>query len=1183
VKDLSSFLKKINYKKQPDSNLVVEIKQKQNYIKNNCPNNEEETKAKISDMIKSAGNYTTVLNKNRVDLTIKHNNKPVAIFEVKAPKNSNEMISLGGINRKALHEIIINLLETQERGDLPLYAVITNGMQWYVISSESLLLFISEIENPYLRNALGLSSGKGQTLPFPQQLDLKKDKYIVLSQYLKNETDFLMQCAKNMLIFSKPEDVALFLSEDVFAGQYNPNVGNKLNSDFYGELLYIFGLKEVKRENKKQIVPNEVSNTFYHQISSKLNMKNPPPKEDELYEKALELIIIWLNRILFLKLFEGRLILFNSGDKRFRFMNADRITTTTKLKQLFFEVLAVPEDKRANHLFKDIPYLNSSLFEEKPIEGALSISDIAGDDEIPYYDSTVLSETNGKKKKGNVKLLNYLFEFLDAFDFSSETVKNLITQSSLISPAVLGLIFEKINGYKDGSYYTPTTITDYMADTAIKGAIVSKVNRALNRQFEDYAKLKTAYFNPQGLSMKEKVKVEEIINNLRILDPAVGSGHFLVSALNVLFYIKWSLDLGAEINKSNLNLSRFNVFFDGGDLFFTDRNEPFVYRRDDRESQAFQEYLFNTKQFIIENSLFGVDINPKAVEIARLRMWIELLKNTYYKPDGTMETLPNIDINIKQGNSLLASIVERNTGLFPANITELKKLHKQYKETTWHEKYEIEQKIQEWRAQFIRESHIESNYNDLIWTIDFPETINDNGDFIGFDIIVANPPYIKEYTNRKAFTGLRESPYYQGKMDIWYLFACKGIDMLRDNSGVLAFIAQNNWVTSYGASKLRNKVIKSTRILKLLDFGDYKIFEKAGIQTMVMMFKRDDKTDNYRFDYRRLAANHGCFQDILDLLNKKSNQNIEYLMPVISRSKYLNMPLTFNNLTIENILKKICKQSNFKIYGTEIAQGIVCPQDYVIKRTKKKLGNQFNIRDGIFVLNNNEKNSIPFTKKEKELIKPYYTTKELERYRANKNNSEWIIYTDSRFKNPISIKPYPNIKKHLDKFQKIITSDNKPYGLHRARDAKFFRGEKIISVRKCAKPAFTYTDFECYVSAAFYVIKTKRVNSKYLTGLLNSKLIEFYLRYKGKMQGNNYQIDKEPLLALPIIKPADKKQKKVIDIVDKILSLTKDEDYLENPTKQVRVKGYEQQIDQMVYNLHNLTPEEIKTVEESVK
>ena len=232
-------------------------------------------------------------------------------------------------------------------------------------------------------------------------------------------------------------------------------------------------------------------------------------------------------------------------------------------------------------------------------------------------------------------------------------------------------------------------------------------------------------------------------------------------------------------------------------------------------------------------------------------------------------------------------------------------------------------------------------------------------------------------------------------------------------------------------------------------------------------------------------------------------------------------------------------------------------------------------------MSNDEKNSIPFTETELRLLKPAYTTNELFKYYANPRNKYWVIYTDSSFKNPNRIKKFLNIKKHLDKFQKVITSDNKPYGLHRARDEKFFKGEKIISVRKCTEPTFTYTDFDCYVSATFYVIKSQRIDMKFLTAIFNSKLISFWLRHRGKMQGNNFQIDKEPLLNIPIVKLEKDKQRPFINLVDRILVITKDDDYLQNPAKQEKVHEYECQIDQLVYKLYELTPEEIEIVENS--
>ena len=416
-------------------------------------------------------------------------------------------------------------------------------------------------------------------------------------------------------------------------------------------------------------------------------------------------------------------------------------------------------------------------------------------------------------------------------------------------------------------------------------------------------------------------------------------------------------------------------------------------------------------------------------------------------------------------------------------------------------------------------------------------------------------------------------------MDIWYLFACESVDILRNN-GLLTFIAQNNWVTSYGSSKMRKKIITDTKLLKLLDFGNYKIFETAGIQTMVMMFQKDNKSDDYGFDYRRIIGDAVCFENILDLLIQRPNQTAEYLTPQINREIFLGKTLTFSVPVVRHIIEKIEKRTNFCLNeAKEVAQGIVYPQDRLNKKNQEKLGDKFKVREGIFVLSEKEKNNISFLKNELKLIKPTYTTKELHKWYATPKNKEWVIYTDSSFKNPKNIKLFPNIKAHLDKFKKVITSDNKPYGLHRARNEYFFKGEKIIAVRKCAEPAFTYTDFDCYVSATFYVIKSERINLKYLTAILNSKLITFWLKHRGKMQGNNYQIDKEPLLSIPVYAASREEQKVLVSFVDKILAVTKDNDYSENPSKQAKVKEYEHQIDEMGYKLYGLTEEAIRIVE----
>ena len=166
---------------------------------------------------------------------------------------------------------------------------------------------------------------------------------------------------------------------------------------------------------------------------------------------------------------------------------------------------------------------------------------------------------------------------------------------------------------------------------------------------------------------------------------------------------------------------------------------------------------------------------------------------------------------------------------------------------------------------------------------------------------------------------------------------------------------------------------------------------------------------------------------------------------------------------------------------------------------------------------------------------------------------------------------FPNLKKHLDNFKDVITSSNKPYGLHRSRDENLFVGEKIISLRKTSKPHFTYTDFDCYVSQTFNIIKTTKINLKFLTGLLNSSLINFWLKHKGKKQGEMLQIDIEPLTELPILIPTD--YSIFLSLIDQIITLKKSSNNSE---------VLEKELDQKIYDLYELSPNDINILEKSL-
>ena len=143
--------------------------------------------------------------------------------------------------------------------------------------------------------------------------------------------------------------------------------------------------------------------------------------------------------------------------------------------------------------------------------------------------------------------------------------------------------------------------------------------------------------------------------------------------------------------------------------------------------------------------------------------------------------------------------------------------------------------------------------------------------------MIGNPPYIKEYVNKSAFDHVRTSPYFQGKMDIWYLFACHGLDWLKPETGILALIATSNWLTNFGAKKLREKITREARIDSLIDFGDYKVFGDAAIQTMILIARKTAEPESYAFDYRRLTGRKPSQRDAHALLQKDANANSEYL------------------------------------------------------------------------------------------------------------------------------------------------------------------------------------------------------------------------------------------------------------------------------------------------------------------
>jgi len=852
------------------------------------------------------------------------------------------------------------------------------------------------------------------------------------------------------------------------------------------------------------------------------------------------------------------------------------------LEPLFYEALRTDRSS-ADHYYSrfncKIPFLNGGLFD--PINNYDWVNT-----EITIPDE--LFSNTRRTKEGDIG--DGILDVFDRFNFTVNEEEPLEKEVAL-DPELLGKIYEKLNAIRPdnfdeylrvlksgkkgeeakfnkeyGVYYTPREIVHYMCQESLINYLETELKKKCPREdiekfvkfadsiheteeivIEKEKKIKsgeqktTKYESQLPDSIKSNAKeIDRLLADIKVCDPAVGSGAFPIGMMHKIVKLRRLLLLFTGTQKTNYGL----------------------------------------KRHCIENSLYGVDIDPGAVEICKLRFWLSMIvdEEDIYQ----IKPLPNLDYKIVCGDSLLG---------FPSNLNspiekEIQSLmDKYFLETNPIEKERLKRQIDERIKYRLEQSEKIFGYKiNFDFPLFFQKVFREKN---GFDVVIANPPYIKEYINRSAFNGLRDSPYYQGKMDIWYMFACRGIHLLKDK-GILTFIAQNNWVTSYGASKMRNKVIKDTRIIELIDFGPYFVFENSDIQTMIMIFQKDSKTDNYTFKLRRLTGRELHFQDVLDMFNGVENSKVEHLTPLICRENFINNKLTFSNSEIEEILNKIKERSNFYLEEKEITQGIVPNPDVITEKNIKKIPKEkvkkLNIKvgDGVFVVDENFLKNLNY--KEKQYLKELYEPSVVDKYYFPSSTKRYIIYiTKTNLKNP---KEIPNIISHLSKYKEIMEErrENKKgrikfYHLHWPRDSYFFdKGPKILVVRKCPFPIFIYTEKEAFVMMAFNVIKTNRINLKYLTGLLNSTLIAFWLRHKGKMQGNNYQIDKEPLLALPIIKPSGKEEKEITDIVGEICNFIRTKGYSEE-----QIRKYQRQIDQLVYKLYNLTEEEIKIIEEEIR
>lgn len=1203
---------------------------------------EEHIKEPLKNFLKNTFYKNNYINtKDRIDLAIflgKDLKSDVGvIIETKKPSNKSEFLTNDNLNRKALHELLLYYLRERidHKNNNIKQLIATNGYEWYLFKSEDFYnLFYKN--KALVKDYEAFRDGKKDSSKNELFYNEIAKKYIA---DVEQELPFVYLdfTKKSIKTYSDKALNTLYkiFSDVHFLGYSFGNDSNQLNKSFYNELLHIIGLEEIKGKGKKMINRKYVKNRDYGSILENAiftiedrdylkNIKSVESGKDKAFNAGLELTLTWLNRILFIKLLESQLLTYHNQAQEYRFLNSEFIKGFDDLNDLFFSALAKkPEERHPKYKerFKYIPYLNSSLFERTKIEDeAFTISSL-NDEDIEVYTQTVLKDANGKRIKGKLSTLDYLFQFLDAYNFATDGTEGIEEgkeSKTLINASILGLVFEKINGYKEGSFYTPAYITMYMSKETLRRAVIQKFKKQESEQIETFEDLKA--YTHRFFKSDDLKRFNQIINSIRIVDPAVGSGHFLVSALNELISIKSELKILIDETGTPL---RSEIIIDNDELYITDEHGHLLdYKPDVKETALIQKTLFHEKQNIIENSLFGVDINPNSVKICRLRLWIELLKNAYYTENNQLQTLPNIDINIKTGNSLISrfGLDDNLKSAFKGkdvkySFTDYKNAVTEYKSTNdKNRKHEVLQIIDEIKNNFrstldnkfiadvqkkegaynnekqrlenlkafdekikksekdnlkklkekaekalAQKEEILNNkiyHNAFEWRFEFPEVLDEDGNYVGFDVVIGNPPYVQLQSMGQTGKdyGKMQFKTYAPTGDLYAMFYEQGNNVLKEK-GLLNFITGSAWMRANYGKNLRNYFSQNTNPKELIDLSDCEVFDSATVLTNIMLLKKssfDKKTKAIRITRKD--------QDVLPQLEQYFNNNYTELNNLPETSWIISDKQTFA------IKQKVEKQGvKIKDWDININYGI-------------KTG--FN--EAFIISTEKKEKLIEKDPKSAEIIKPLLRGRDIKKY-AYEYADLWLIGTFQSKK--LNIDEYPAVKEYLQTFGKRLEQTGQK-GSRKKTSGKWFETQDSISYcedfekSKIIYPnmtkflPFTFDNEGYYTNQKCFLITGDGL--EYLTAIFNSNLFKYCFEENfPELQGNTRELNKVIFEQIPIKQISEEAQQPFIEKVKQILEIKKSD--AKADTSQL-----EKEIDSMVYKLYELSDEEISIIKNSI-
>lgn len=854
------------------------------------------------------------------------------------------------------------------------------------------------------------------------------------------------------------------------------------------------------------------------------------------------------------------------------------------LEPLFYEALRIDrshDDHYYSRFNCRIPFLNGGLFD--PMGGY----DWVRADILLAND---LFSNQNKTKEGDTG--DGILDIFDRYNFTVREDEPLEKEVA-IDPELLGKAYEKFNAIRPdnyaefvqalssgkkgqeskfnkqyGVYYTPREIVHYMCQqslihyltTALAGAVSQEELTLLIEQGEDWRE-NDARVTQEGRETRDypwlapatvrqhATLIDEKLATITVCDPAVGSGAFPVGMMS-------------EIVRARQTLTTY--------LPTPDSRTPYAFKR-----------------ACIEHSLYGVDIDPGAVEIAKLRLWLSLIVEE--EDIRQIKPLPNLDYKIVCGNSLIGFPDSYQT-MIGQEISDL--IHQHLNETNVTRKNELKEAI---------DAKIESRYANSQRTFGyavnfdfrtvFAEVFQQNG---GFDVVIANPPYVGEKNNKETFDKIRKGNlknYYQGQMDLFYFFFHLSLNLARQEA-VIAFITTNYYPTATGARKLRQDIKNRATIKSLINFSELKLFESAlGQHNLITILSKSSNKKALAqaiVTKRNGLATSGILQKILsgadietDYYNLLQNQlfdGSEYYIRLTGNSFSNGTPLI-------TALNKLKDQGTLLDSICNINVGLYTGADKVSTNYIEKYSLKLKKNEGIFVITKEELENLNFSNLELTKVVPFYKNSDIQRWRTLEIPSLFLINISYPDNKDINFKEYPNIFKHIAKYEKILrnrkSNDN---GLRAVIAAGYwwtftirqidFGKPKIVVPQRNKENTFGYNEVPWYASADVYFITEKdtSISLKYVLAVLNSRLYYLWLYHRGKRKGESLELYRQPLSEIPIKKISRSEQKPFIDLVNLILAA-------KQTNLQADISEWEAEIDRLVYALYGLTPAEIAIVE----